>query len=118
MPPISQRIGFMPVKVFGKLASLGMEVMAFPEFGWNGGGMGRVSSIILSIALILVAAWSALIASAARADFVFRCPDIPKETWDMTTNCADGSFGQMLFGSLALVCLCAAGFIVLRAFVL
>ena len=81
--------------------------------------MGRVSSIIVSIALILVAAWSALIASAARSDFVFRgCPDIPRDSWDLTANCADGSFAQMLFGSLALVCLCTAGFIVLRAFVL
>ena len=81
--------------------------------------MGRVSSIILSIALILVAAWSALIASAARSDFMFRgCPDIPKETWELTANCADGSFGQVLFGSLALVCLSAVGFIVVRAFLL
>ena len=81
--------------------------------------MGRVSSIIVSIALILVAAWSALIASAARSDFMFRgCPDIPKETWELTANCADGSFGQVLFGSLALVCLSAVGFIVVRAFLL
>ena len=53
--------------------------------------------------LALGAAISALIAVAARADFVFRgCDDIPRAEWEATVNCLDGWFAQVLMSGLAL----------------
>ncbi len=60
--------------------------------------------IVVSLVLVLIAAGSALIFSAARSDFSFRgCPDIPRDEWEMTLNCSDGSLAQIVFGGVALI---------------
>ncbi len=55
---------------------------------------------------LLAGALSAMLASAARSDFVFRgCPGIPRAEWEATANCADGRFGQVLFALGTVLCL-------------
>lgn len=62
--------------------------------------------------LALGAAICALIAVAARTDFVFRgCGDIPRAEWEATVNCLDGWFAQVVMSGLALGLLGASAFI-------
>ncbi len=60
----------------------------------------------------LGAAVCALIAVAARADFVFRgCDDIPRAEWEATVNCLDGWFAQVVMSGLALGILAASALV-------
>lgn len=63
-------------------------------------------------ALIIGAAVCAMIALAARADFVFRgCNDIPRAEWEATVNCLDGWFGQVAMTGLGLGLLAASALV-------
>ena len=70
--------------------------------------MVRWAAALGAVALALAGGASALIAIAARSDFVMRgCPTLPRDAWDDTVNCADGWFAQWVFGAAALLCFLA-----------